>query len=196
MNRTDILNAIAAKLPKDARYLEIGVRNPADNFDRIHIADKLGCDPKAPPRADIAKTTSDELFAANSTKFDLIFIDGDHRTGQVLKDLRNSLRAIKTGGYIVMHDCLPISEDEAAPEKPDNSAPWCGGAWAVYAAALDSPKIDAFVVDCDHGVAVIRAKVAKPSLYPQKATPPWEMSKDERNERYNVIQPARLAEVL
>lgn len=196
MNRTDILNAIAAKLPKDAAYLEIGVRNPGDNFDRINMADKLGCDPKAPTRPDIAKMTSDELFANKSRQFDLIFIDGDHRMGQVLKDLRNSLRALKHGGYIVMHDCLPISEDEAAPEKPANSAPWCGGAWEVYAAALNSPKIDAFVVDCDHGVAIVRPKVAEPSLQPKKATPPWEMHKDERDERYNVIQPARLAEVL
>jgi len=55
---------------------------------------KTGVDPS--PRRVLAEwemhqMASDAFFAANTSKFDLIFIDGLHTSDQVIKDIFNAL---------------------------------------------------------------------------------------------------------
>ena len=56
--------------------------------------------------------TSDEFFDFLRTnefdrKYDVIFIDGLHKSYQVKKDILNSLQFLNPKGYIVLHDCNP-----------------------------------------------------------------------------------------
>ena len=46
------------------------------------------------------KNTSDEYFANNSEKFDVIYIDGWHEAPQVYKDLNNSWNSLNINGLI------------------------------------------------------------------------------------------------
>ena len=46
--------------------------------------------------------TSDD-FLNNKTKFDIIFIDGNHMMEQVDKDIENSLTFLNEGGLILLH---------------------------------------------------------------------------------------------
>jgi len=66
-------------------YLEIGVGS-GRCMERVQSGRKIGVDPS--PRRVLAEwemhqMTSDAFFATNTSKFDLIFIDGLHTSAQV-----------------------------------------------------------------------------------------------------------------
>jgi hypothetical protein len=50
---------------------------------------------------------SDDFFSNNSEKFDLIYLDADHSYEAVIKDINNSLKNLKTGGYVTGDDYHP-----------------------------------------------------------------------------------------
>ena len=52
------------------------------------------------------KDSSDNFFLENTHKFDLIFVDGDHSSKQVKKDINNSWEILKNGGYLILDDYL------------------------------------------------------------------------------------------
>ena len=51
------------------------------------------------------------LLRDKISKFDFIFIDGDHRYSQVVKDVRNSYNVLKPGGILAGHDFEKFKED-------------------------------------------------------------------------------------
>jgi predicted O-methyltransferase YrrM len=51
------------------------------------------------------KMTSDEYFAGkNESRFDFIYIDGDHTSHQVAKDAENAWKLLKPGGIMAFDD--------------------------------------------------------------------------------------------
>ena len=48
--------------------------------------------------------TSDDFFAVNKKKYDLIYVDGDHRYSQQIRDYTNSLKCLKENGILAGHD--------------------------------------------------------------------------------------------
>ena len=52
----------------------------------------------------IENSTFDEFFAQNSTKYDCIFIDGDHRYEPTLKNYENAKQSLIAEGPIILHD--------------------------------------------------------------------------------------------
>jgi predicted O-methyltransferase YrrM len=58
---------------------------------------------------DYFRNGSDDFFKKNEEwdgKFDIIFVDGDHRYEQSKKDLGNAMKAIKPNGIIYLHDVM------------------------------------------------------------------------------------------
>ena len=84
-------------------YLEIGTFKD-ELFGFVKCKNKIGVDPVWGGNV---KKTSDNFFAENTQKFDLIFIDGLHHYEQVKKDIINSIKFLNKGGIILMHDCMP-----------------------------------------------------------------------------------------
>lgn len=158
--RYHLLNYLARKNGY-ARYLEVGVRNPKHNFNRIRVAVKEAVDPA--PLAPIAhKMKSDEFFAkldatAPTARYDMVFIDGLHIADQVERDVINSLRYLNPGGVLVLHDCNPPDE-EAQTEHFDGTAKvWVGTVWKAWAKLRATrPDLQMCVVDIDLGCGVIR----------------------------------------
>ena len=143
------------------RYLEIGVRDPRCNFDRIRVARKEAVDP-APVRPIAHTMTSDDFFSfmdktRPTDQFDLVFIDGLHLAEQVERDVENSLRFLSPKGTLVLHDCNP--PDEAAQtESFDGTAKvWTGTVWKAWAKLRATRNdLSMCVVDIDLGCGVIR----------------------------------------
>jgi predicted O-methyltransferase YrrM len=52
------------------------------------------------------QTTSDQFFKENSTMYDFIYIDGDHKASSVLKDGVNAIPFLKQGGIIAFDDYM------------------------------------------------------------------------------------------
>jgi predicted O-methyltransferase YrrM len=47
-----------------------------------------------------------KLFAKNTKKFDIVFVDGLHIEEQSTKDIHNALKVLNENGTIVVHDCF------------------------------------------------------------------------------------------
>ena len=161
MNRWDIINGLIQK-NNYKNYLEIGVQNPASNFDKINCQNKVGVEPKQKDWFRGTKPTfegtSDEYFESikdSDIKFDIVFIDGLHHDDQVLKDIENSLNHLSDNGTIVCHDCLPTTEK--MQERDDHGGEWTGDVWkAIAELRVERIDLDIKVVNTDYGCGIIR----------------------------------------
>lgn len=50
------------------------------------------------------RMTSDDFFETTDQKFDFIYIDGDHRYDQQVRDFTNALKCLKEDGILAGHD--------------------------------------------------------------------------------------------
>jgi hypothetical protein len=157
--RTDLLNHLIATQGY-RRYLEIGVRDPHQNFAKVRLLDKHSVDPH-PRRPVTHQMTSDQFFAKRRAEsplptYDLAFIDGLHVAGQVERDILNCLEHLSHGGSIVLHDCNPVTED-AQTDDYDGRKHWNGTVWKAWVKLRATrPDLSMWVVDIDEGCGVIR----------------------------------------
>jgi hypothetical protein len=149
-NRIALVNLLcASKL--DGDYLEIGCQNNI-LFDAVPMLNKIGVDPES---GGTHKAYSDDFFRTNSQYFDVIFIDGLHIYDQVRRDVINSIKFLKPGGWVALHDMLP---DDAISEHVPiiSSGPWCGDVWKVAFELVSSPGIEFKIIKIDCGVGLLR----------------------------------------
>lgn len=185
MFRTDIINFLIQN-NNYKNYLEIGVRNPHDNFNKIACYKKVGVDPDPKSNATYIQT-SDEFFSKNENNFDIIFIDGLHLCEQVIKDINNSLKFLNEDGIIVCHDCLPNNEQEQI-EHYDGVSSWTGTVWkAISQLRMQEQQLSIDVVDTDFGCGLI--KRGKQNLFPKTDVSEmnWDFFVKNRNTLMNVI---------
>jgi methyltransferase family protein len=156
-NRIALVNLLISRM-RDPAYLEIGCQSN-NLYDSVPCNQKTGVDPVAGGNV---RATSDEFFSANKRSFDLIFIDGLHTYEQARRDVINSLKFLKPGGYIALHDMLPESWIEH--HVPRLSDAWTGDVWKVAFELSQSKGIDFKIVKIDHGVGVLRVTGAQPEL--------------------------------
>jgi predicted O-methyltransferase YrrM len=105
------------------RYLEIGVGSGM-NFNQVECKKKFSVDPNGNA---YYTGTSDKFFEQNNVPFDIVFVDGLHLAYQAEKDTLNSLKVLRPGGVIVIHDCLPAKEERQFPERVTKN--WQGDVW-------------------------------------------------------------------
>lgn len=190
--RTDLLNHLAEKYQLK-RYLEIGVQNPAQNFDKINCEYKVSVDPDPKAHATFC-CTSDDFFYLNTKPannpesilpiFDLVFIDGLHTAEQVKKDFENALTVLSPNGFIVLHDCNPLKEEHTIVPRPTPTGHWHGD---VYRFACIMPFVDFWTVDIDCGCMVIlpkRSSFSRPQNFRHVT---WAFFKENREELLNLI---------
>lgn len=170
--RTGVINFLLSTLNRETVYLEIGVRNPNDNYSHIVSNKKYSVDPGIEFEANPVdfKLTSDEFFKqlddnkilSNDIRFDVIFVDGLHTALQVDKDIENAFKYLKDDGFLVLHDCNPVTEWH---ERDDYSyiyspAGWCwsGSVWKAYLKWRCKPEIKSCCIDTDWGVGILSKK--------------------------------------
>lgn len=182
--RTDLINYLIA-IKEYKTYLEIGVAG-GDNLFEIRIPHKVGVDPGIHSPAHF-HLTSDEFFAKNKETFDIIFIDGLHHYEQVLKDINNSLNCLTPGGVIVMHDCLPQTEEQQNRKVIPGA--WNGDVWKAAAyVRMHFSNVHFCVVDMDWGCGIITPNSSQ-KIFP--ALPienmDWKFYLKNRKKLLNVI---------
>jgi hypothetical protein len=208
--RYHIINALLEKT-KQKRYLEIGVRNPEDNFDRINADFKISVDPGIETQVNqaIFPVTSDDFFGklfagelnlAHAT-FDVIFIDGLHLADQTYRDIQNALKVIADVGYIVMHDCSPPTIFHAREDFRHQGPAthfWNGTSWKAYQRFRTESNKRCFVVDVDWGVGVIVNHDESPeNRLPADANPFYEYNvmASHRKQILNLCQVADVSDL-
>ena len=187
--RYDIINHLIEK-NHFLNYLEIGVFK-GENIKLIKALHKDGVDPGAEgyavPEANYPMT-SDEFFDLikdhPEIQYDVIFIDGLHHADQVDKDIENSLKHLVPNGYIVLHDCNPISYD--AQKIPRETVVWNGDVWkSIVKLRLTRSDLSIRVVDTDFGVGIINIKPM--DTYNKSKNIDWEYFDNNRQEIINLI---------
>ena len=148
LNRKEIVQKII-EFKKFKKYLEIGTFKN-DLFNYIDCEKKIGVDPFSGGNV---RKTSDEFFADNTKKFDLIFIDGLHHYDQVKKDILNSISILENNGIILMHDCMP--RDYYYQAVPRSQFNWNGDTWKAFLEIRSNDNYDSYCCYADEGIGVI-----------------------------------------
>lgn len=147
-NRIALVNYLVSQKPQCC-YLEIGCFND-DLFHAVYAANKIGVDPV---KGGTIRATSDVFFARCQDQFDVVFIDGLHTYEQVRRDVLNSIRCMRAGGWIALHDMLPTNWTENyVPRVTADS--WTGDVWKVAFELMLTEGLDFRIIDIDHGVGL------------------------------------------
>lgn len=180
MHRIDVIHR-ALQANGGDRYLEVGVSRGV-TFAKIQAATKVAVDPAfkfrvpATGRArTIAKRRtgdlyfgieSDEFFRVHGARlapFDAALLDGLHTAEQTYRDIVNTATLLSPNGLIVVHDCSPKTAAAAAPTLDlATTMPGYDGAWngdvfkSIIRVRQDHPELEAFVLDTDHGLGLVR----------------------------------------
>jgi predicted O-methyltransferase YrrM len=149
-SRIDLID-LAIKKTKSKKYLEIGCdKNKV--FNNVVCEHKVGVDPV---RGGTHRMYSDEFFKQNTETFDVVFIDGLHYYEQVSKDLNNALECLNPNGIIILHDMLPISEEEAVIPIPVKKQIWLGDVWRLAFDLANRQDIEFKLVLIDNGCGIV-----------------------------------------
>ena len=185
MNRQIIAQSLIDKFHFKT-YLEIGVQR-GKNFFGVKAPRRIAVDPAFKIGLqrrikNIGSFFNDRLYEMTSDDFfnnkashvfrreplDIALIDGLHTYVQVMKDFENCFKYLSPAGFVLFHDCNPLSMEAAeyahSPEEimakfPGKTAEWNGDVWKAIAHIRSAyADIEIFVVDCDYGVGVARRK--------------------------------------
>jgi len=187
--RYNIINYLIEKY-KLVNYLEIGVFK-GENIREIKAFHKDGVDPGAegytPPEVNYPMT-SDDFFELikdhDEIKYDIIFIDGLHYAEQVEKDIRNALKHIVKDGFIILHDCNPVSYK--AQLIPRQTIAWNGDTWKAFVDfKVNNPTYECCVINTDFGVGVIRNNGNKYKI--ENKINDWEYFDSNRKQLLNLV---------
>ncbi len=194
--RYDVINFLISSLNRETTYLEIGVRNPVYNFNKIEATTKFSVDPGLEFKENPVDfvLTSDQFFEQlrsgrvlkNDIKFDVIFVDGLHTAEQVDRDIKNALEFIKEDGFIVLHDCNPPTESHAREEHKYEISPamqnWNGTTWKGFVKWRQNPAVFSCTIDTDWGVGII-SKTKNVGSYTKEENEYFEYSVFSKNRK-------------
>lgn len=154
--RWQVLNRLAAEMGYSS-YLEVGVAM-GDCYLKVEVPNKTAVDPvhcQRPAIPNLFVGRSDEFFRQTKLRPDLVFVDGDHRCPQVLRDVLNSLRLLAPGGAVLLHDCKPASK--VAGSATPVAGAWNGTVWQAFLMLrMTRPDLEMWTMDLDHGIGVVR----------------------------------------
>ncbi len=117
-------------------YLELGLGESRETYDRIKCPSRTGIDNNSLTRPDFLGTT-DDFFKQNTQTFDVIYIDANHEYSQVNKDFQNAAEVLNPDGIIFMHD--------VGPENLENTKQTASGtAYISFIEIRGNPHFNAF----------------------------------------------------
>jgi hypothetical protein len=149
-NRISFVNDVVAKTGTK-NYLEIGC-DTNGLFQSVPVINKVGVDPI---QGGNVRLESDVFFKTNTTIFDTVFIDGLHTYEQVRRDVVNSIKHTKVGGWVLLHDMIPRNWVEEHVPRIGEGA-WTGDVWKVAFELMNTKGIDFKIIWADKGVGIFK----------------------------------------
>lgn len=177
----EIINKVIKEV-EAVTYLEIGIGDKS-NFNKIECENKLGVDPNVAGE-NIVSENSDAFFDKNDADFCVVFIDGNHESGQVRKDIINALKC--NAKAIVIHDVIPHSK--AMQEVPRIQKEWTGDVWRAVVGFIEKhPDVKVETYRADYGLTVIYPDGIKTRKYFENLKMTYEEFKDNEVELLNIV---------
>jgi hypothetical protein len=198
-----VINFLLSHFNRETKYLEIGVRNPEDNFSQIRSNTKFSVDPGIEFESNTIdfNMTSDDFFShwsqgkilSKDFKFDVIFIDGLHLAEQVDRDIINALQNLTDDGFIVLHDCNPPAEWHSREDYYYRESPaqgyWNGTTWKAFLKWRFDDSVTSCCIDTDWGVGIISKKyIIGQKLLPQNLFFEYNVLDKNRTELLNLME--------
>jgi len=123
-------------------------RCPDDFFDGMPIDFRIA-------GADISECV--RQLKAQQHRYGVILVDPFHEYNSSYRDIEAALDLVAEHGTIIVHDCLPPTEEYASPTYvPGN---WCGLTYKAYLdLVLSRDDITYQTVDVDYGCGIIRKR--------------------------------------
>lgn len=189
MYRWDVINQII-EFENYKTYFEVGLGG-GYNFNQIIAESKDGLEPNSGEPKIGHTMSSDAYFSGiaipEKIKYDIIFIDGLHTYDQSRKDVINALSCLEDNGTIVMHDCLPPSEDFTVE---GGASGYSGDVWKSFLELRSSREdLEMLTVDTDFGCGVLKAGSQEP--FDLKGKPirfvPYSFLQENKKEILNLI---------
>ena len=185
MTRYEIINHFILRRGY-TRFLEIGTAG-GDTYRNVCARVRISVDPDRTTMATY-RMTSDEFFeltkiypsAEGEMDFDIIFIDGLHTCDQAYADIMNALGVLNPGGVIVIHDCLPSSEQMQLHAESYPGGIWTGDVWKAFVKARTELPYLMYTIDTDFGCGIIDT-AQKRSKIPPLPTDMNKMSYEDYN---------------
>jgi len=96
-----------------------------------------------------------ETIHASGLRYDIVLLHSFHLYDRSYRELKDAWSVITDRGAIVVHDCLPPSEDLISPEFVPGS--WCGVGFLAFIDFVQNTQDLAYAtVDTDYGCGIIR----------------------------------------
>jgi hypothetical protein len=96
-----------------------------------------------------------ETIQALGLRYDIVLVDPFHTYDVSYRDLVDALSIVTDRGAVIVHDCLPPSEDLIARDWTPGA--WCGVTFMAYIDFVNAhPGLTYMTVDTDYGCGVIR----------------------------------------
>jgi hypothetical protein len=132
-------------------------------------------------------------------QYDIVFVDPWHTYHQSLMDLEAALTLVSDKGFIVIHDCCPISAEEIGAYK---QGPWCGQTYEAFVEFSNAHKnLEIFCVDSDYGCGIVsmvpRFSLQRPTFkYEKSKIHDWNYFNAYKTELLNLIEAEKFLELL
>jgi hypothetical protein len=105
--------------------------------------------------ADIDISECTRRIAAKGLRYDVMLADSWHEYDTSYRDLAAAYELLEVGGVMIVHDCLPPTEEIASPTL--RAGAWCGVTYKAYLDFVTAhPALAYYTVDTDYGCGVIR----------------------------------------
>jgi hypothetical protein len=123
---------------------ELFLYNPPNNIDLPNLRKDTDIQP-------IDYNVGIEKYKDN--KYDIIFIDSYHTFEQSLLDIEFAYSLLNDNGFIIIHDCSPLSSNLIGDYK---SNAWCGQTYSTFIHfRMKTSYIKTSVVNIDFGCGII-----------------------------------------
>lgn len=179
----EIINRVIKELEAES-YLEIGYGD-GSNFKLIECESKDSVDPALKEHTEnLFPLDSDTFFEGSHFEWDVVFIDGNHESGQVRKDITNAMKC--NAKAIIIHDTIPHSKE--MQEVPRVQKEWTGDVWRAVVGFIEKhPDVRVETYRSDYGLSVIYPNSVKTRKYFENLKMTYEEFKVNEIELLKII---------